>query len=96
VQYLIETYRRLESAAHRPLVSPYSLDVESALADVQLFGSGSQVAAAKEFAVEMAEHRPASLDVLLLNLRNDLRTELQLENVDGRLMHLRIVAGDKD
>jgi hypothetical protein len=64
-QYLIDAYRRLEAAGHRPLVPPYSSDMESAVADVQLFGSTIQVAAAQKFAFEMAEHGHASLDNLL-------------------------------
>ncbi len=64
VQYLIDAYRRLEAAGHRPLVPPYSSDMESAVADVQLFGSPAQVAAAQKFALEMAEQSHASLDDL--------------------------------
>jgi hypothetical protein len=91
VQYLIEAYRRLEAAGHRPLVPPYSSDMESAIADIQLFGSPVQVAAAQKFAFEMAEQGHASLDDLLANLRSDLRKELQWERVDGKLAHLRVV-----
>jgi hypothetical protein len=39
--------------------------MESAIADVQWFGSTIQVAAAQKFAFEMAEHGHASLDNLL-------------------------------
>lgn len=45
VQYLIEAYRRLEAAGRCPLVPPYSSEMESAVADVQLFGTSEQVAA---------------------------------------------------
>jgi hypothetical protein len=96
VQYLVDAYRRLEAASHRPLVPPYSSDLESAVADIQLFGSPIQVADAKKFALEMAELGQASLDDLLLSLRNDLRTELQLEEVDGKPTQLRIVFRDND
>jgi hypothetical protein len=93
VQYLIDAYRRLQGAGHRPLVPPYSSDLESAIADVQLFGDPAQVAAAQKFAFEMADHGQALLDDLLASLRNDLRNELQLERTEGKLTHLRI--GDK-
>jgi len=93
VQYLIDAYRRLEAAGHRPLVPPYSTDMESAVADVQLFGSALQVSAARRFALEMAEQGHASLDDLLLNLRNELRKELQLEHIKGKLTFLRVVPG---
>lgn len=91
VQYLIEAYRRLEAAGHRPLVPPYSSEMESAVADVQLFGTAKQVAAAQRFALEMAEYGEASLDDLLSSLRDDLRRELQLERVDGKPTYLRVV-----
>ena len=96
VQYLIEAYRRLEAAGHRPLVPPYSSDMESAIADVQLFGSPSQVAAAQAFSLEMAEKRCASLDDLLSDLRNDLRAELNLEPVKGKLTYLRVIPDRSD
>jgi hypothetical protein len=90
VQYLVDAYRRLQAAGHRPLVPPYSLDLESAVADVQLFGTPAQVAAVQKFASEIGGHGQALLDDLLLSLRNDLRAELQLEDVGGKLKYLRI------
>jgi hypothetical protein len=91
VKYLVDAYRRLEAASHRPLLPPYSLDIESAVADIQLFGRPDQVNAAQKFAQEMAQQHKASLDDLLSSLRNDLRDELQLERVAGQLIFLRIV-----
>jgi len=85
VQYLIEAYRRLEAAGHRPLVPPYSTDMESAIADIQLFGSPTQVTAARKFAFEMAEQGQASLDDLLADLRSDLRKELHWRTRRGGL-----------
>jgi len=70
--------------------------MESAVADVQLFGSPAQVTAAQKFALEMAEHGHASLDDLLLSLRNDLRAELQLEEVGGKLTYLRVASDSND
>jgi hypothetical protein len=70
--------------------------MESAIADVQLFGSSLQVAAAQKFALEMAERGHAQLDDLLLSLRNDLRAELQLEALTGKLAYLRVVSDSKD
>jgi len=65
--------------------------MESAVADVQLFGSAIQVNAAQRFALEMAGQGHASLDDLLLSLRNELRKELQLEHIQGRLTYLRVI-----
>lgn len=40
IQYLLEAYRRLESAANRPnKTEKQALDFESAVADIQLLGT---------------------------------------------------------
>lgn len=93
VQYLIEAYRRLQNAGHRPLIPPHSSDMESAIADIQLFGTQSQAAAAKKLAEDLAGQGSASLDDLLLSLRAELRKELRLEQIAGGITHLRF--GDK-
>jgi len=63
--------------------------IESAVADIQLFGSVKQVRLAQAFIAEFAATRTASLDPLLEELRKDLRAELQLESVSGKLVFLR-------
>ena len=63
----------------------------SAITDIQLFRSAVQVAVAQKFTFEMAEQGRASADELLDSLRSDLRRELELERVDGKLAFLRIV-----
>src|SRR5271166_5965550 len=65
--------------------------MESAIADVQLFGSAVQVNAAHRFASEMAGQRGSSLDELLSSPRNELKEGAQLEPIQGKLIHLRIV-----
>jgi hypothetical protein len=50
-----------------------------------------QVAAAQKFTFEMAEKGRASADELLDSLRSNLRKELDLARVDGKLAFLRIV-----
>ena len=77
IQYLIDAYRKLESVSNRDESSPeWAERLESAIADIQLFGSTGQVAMAKEFASDMAAERAASPDELLKDLRKDLRQEL--------------------
>lgn len=89
IGYLIEAYRRLESCAQRH--GPFNaVKLESAVADIQLFGSPRQVQLVQEFADEFAAQRGASLNALLRDLRCDLREELKLESVPGRILHLRI------
>jgi hypothetical protein len=92
IEFLLEAYRKLERASNRPsnLESQVS-DLESAIADVQLLGRPNQVAMAAEFSQRFAKERVASLDGLISELRNDLRSELSLEQVSSRPIHLRIM-----
>ena len=88
VQYLIEAYRRIEKAAHNELKAPVSSDLDSAIADIQLFGSADQVKHAQEFARNHATGQ-ASAYSLLVTLRRDLRKELNLEKVSDSLLFYR-------
>jgi len=91
VQYLIDAYRKLESASNRDdNFLEWAEKLESAIADIQLFGSARQVVLAQEIASGMAANRSASTDVLLAEPRKDLRGELALEDVRGGLKFLRI------
>lgn len=60
VQYLIEAYRRLATATeHRDTDAAYFAELDSAIVDVQLFGSPSQIAAAQMFTKQLTEQREA-------------------------------------
>jgi Na+/phosphate symporter len=90
-QYLIEAHRRLESAGNRSTnTSQWAHELESAVADIQLFGSSEQVRRARTFALEFAEHGHAALDELLESLRIDLRKELDLVVAEDCITYLRI------
>jgi len=88
ISYLIEAYRRLESASNRASLDSMQ-KVESAAADIQLFGSVRQIHLVQSFVHEFATTKTASLDLLLEELRKDLRVELQLENVSSQLVYVR-------
>lgn len=90
VTYLLEAYRRLEGASNRDDPGQYKADFESAIADIQLLGSPHQVALAREFAIEMARDRQSSLDRLIFDLRQSLRSELELDPVSEDVIYLRI------
>jgi hypothetical protein len=94
VQYLIEAYRRLVTASNRNPSQSQFEDLESAVDDIQLFGTPKQVAAAQEFARRMAEDREAPLDMLLADLRADLRKELKLDPIEGDRVFLRFGKND--
>jgi hypothetical protein len=95
VGYLIEAYRRMESCSNRRGRSFDASAVESAVADIQLFGSPEQVRLVQDFAEQFVATGSASLDDLLAALRQDLRSELSLERVPPSVKYLRIETRDK-
>ncbi len=90
VSYLIEAYRRIERSANRPKTFANDLELESAIADIQLFGTPHQAKLAERFAFEIAENSNAKTDDLLIDLRKELRRELNLEPVAPEITYLRI------
>jgi hypothetical protein len=79
IKYLIEAYRKLENISQRD--KPNMQDFESAIADIQLFGTKRQVELAQHIAKEFAINKTVLLDPLLSNLREDLRKLLHLEQL---------------
>jgi len=90
IQYLIEAYRRLERASNRPKRFDNNSELESAIADIQLFGTAQQVKLAQKFAFDIAKNSHTSTDELLMNLRAELRSELGLEEVNREIVYLRL------
>ena len=90
-EYLISAYRRLANAANRPPMkdSPYFRDMESAIADIHLFGDKEDVEVVNQFLNEFSAQGHASLDPLLLRLRNKLRKEMNYGQVEGNISWLR-------
>jgi hypothetical protein len=78
VQYLVEAYRRLESAANREKTEEQAFAFESAIADIQLLGSTEQISATIRFLHAHASSSGAVVGEVLCLLRNDLRRELGL------------------
>jgi len=85
VQYLIEAYRRLEQSVDRPGRKRKKEDFESAIADIQLFGTPEQILLAVEIGTELATQGTVSLKKLLPELRRDLRDELHLKKTDTEI-----------
>jgi hypothetical protein len=95
VSYLIEAYRRFESVCHRPPLGPAEARLlESALADIQLFGTHSQVLLAHEFVHQYSSQHIAGVDRLLADLRNELRSELGLDAGAEDTFFLRVTFDD--
>lgn len=93
VKYLIEAYRNLEYAANRTPTEQTRSNLERAVADIQLFGSPTQVESAQSFARDFASHGSASLDKLLSDLCRSLRQEIGLEPSEWKPVFLRVEAG---
>jgi hypothetical protein len=91
LQYLIEAYRRLAdaSARHPSSALEYARGLESALADIQLFGSFTQVEKLKKFLEDYAADGNAYLDEVINDLRAELRKELDLPPIPGNVQWLR-------
>lgn len=82
LQFLIDAYRKIESSSNRaPLEfeSMYACNIESAISDIQLFGSRKQVEFAQQVSDTLAKTGYVKYDDLLNELRRDLREELSLE-----------------
>ncbi|MFA6172214.1 MAG: hypothetical protein WC701_00890 [Kiritimatiellales bacterium] len=92
LNFLIGAYQRFEACGNRPMQhdSDLARDLESAIADIQLFGTKGQVNLAQQIARQFADEGCALFDELLNLLREDLRCELDLEKLDGRRAILRI------
>jgi len=90
VEYLLGAYRRLEGARNRPMTAIEDEAVETAVAEIQLLGSPSQVRLADQFARAFSESGEADTEPLRQDLRVSLRRELLLEGVPPKRVWLRI------
>ncbi|MBI1762651.1 MAG: hypothetical protein HYR56_14550 [Acidobacteria bacterium] len=90
VSYLIEAFRKIERGSIPEAKAYKQEDFETAITDVQLFGSVEQVDLAHQFAEAASKGEGASLDLLLLSLRNELRKELDLDEVTKPVRPFRI------
>ena len=94
--YLIEAYRNIEKACGHKGYLPAKLnrEMESAIADVQLFGSKHQIELARRFTDSMNKDSFADPRSLLVILRSNLREELNLEQVSidpNDIFHWRLI-----
>jgi len=94
-EFLIKVFQNLANAANRPpsSSSQYFRDMEAAVADIQLFGSGSQIQMVEAFTREFDKKKQASLDPLLNLLRADLRKELGYKSVEANVRWFRPEGG---
>lgn len=88
IQYLITAWQLLENASNRN-DSTRNADVEKAIANIQLFGTPTQIQLAQKLSDEIGDTQQGDTKPLLIELRKELRKELELEVVGDKLRHLR-------
>lgn len=91
---MLEAYRVLVSLASRDLAKEDLPVVAAAFENVQLLGTPTQVRHAKKVIVALdaafsGEGGLANMDRLLAELRQAIRSDLGLEDVDDSLLHLK-------
>jgi hypothetical protein len=88
IQYLIEAYRSIASAANRKekTTDEQKLKIESAIEDIQLLGNSKQLQALKN----MIDNDDNNFTEMLEVLRADLRKELKLNKIQYPLKFYRI------
>jgi hypothetical protein len=97
IAYMLEAYRTLEFAGNRPIGPDpeHVKNLERALADIQLLGTPAQVRLAVRFINDFSSYGTASFDPLLYDLRQSLRSELELEHIVDKLKFIRISGPEK-
>jgi hypothetical protein len=96
IKYRVDAYLIIEDSSNRnELTEIQKYNFERAFATVQLLGSENEVRLlnkfADEFSMRISGERPSSNAMLLLQeLRDNLRNELELETlIDKRIRHIR-------
>ena len=90
IQYLINAWQLIENASNRHDNTSLK-NFEKAIADIQLFGTLKQIQLSREVAINFSRNKSVNCNLLLEELRNDLREELRLEKVDSyNFISLRI------
>lgn len=90
LQCLIEAYRILTNEVyHWELTSVRNYKLQCMLSDIQLFGTGRQVKLVKELTIAVAAENSLELAPLINSLRDDLRSELNIEKTENNVQWLR-------
>lgn len=90
LQHLISTYQILTyDISNRPPSKDKDDKLEKVISDIQLFGTIKQIELIKRILDELVDNKVYQLDLLINELRNDLREELGLERVRGNVYWLR-------
>ena len=77
-RYLVDACRTLTRVGLEKDCVPLARELEDAVSDIYLFGTSSQVQLVKAYVLEMSQNNSGALTDLIMDLRNDLRRELDL------------------
>ena len=91
IEYLISAYSKLSNATQRAPESgsKYFEDVETAMADIQLFGTDSQIEQARRTMDEFQKEGKLTLNELLKDLRDNLRRDMEFSNIERDVQWIR-------
>ena len=87
--FLIDAYRRLESSSYRLHTNDTLNNIESAVSDILLFGSSELITLASQYVEALKSDVHAPPLQLLLQLRKELRQELELPDAGADGQSLR-------
>ncbi len=82
LEFLVSAYRRLAMGVYRGSLFQAMEEVQSAIADIYLYGSERHIQLVEAFVQKVGNEKHAEIDDLLVALRRDLRAELGLEAVE--------------
>ncbi len=89
--HLLDAYRKLESASNREKLTDSQIaNVESAIADIQIFGSEELIVTIDKFMEEFVVNKNIDLSGILSLLREDIRHALHLPWTNNTLRHFRL------
>ncbi len=91
INYLIDAYRKLANSSIRTTnYEHFKFDMESAVSDIQLFGTKDQIEQLN-VAIDNMKKNKFGLDVdeILKLLRNDLREEILLDTINANVSWIR-------
>jgi len=89
--YLIDAYRKMAYSSQRTTnYEHFKFDMESAISDIQLFGSKEQIELLNKAIVDLNKHKIGlDADLILNNLRDELRKEINLELINSNVQWVR-------
>lgn len=90
-EFLIEAYRNIEQAANREQLHPScAKNLEEATGAIQLLGSQEAVDIIRDISMKMADEEGGNFTPLLEQLREELREELALVEINSPFRFLRM------